>query len=50
MEEYNVNVESLVLSLSETPKQLGDEVRRYWDAIDGGFYDFNRRLHPSNQC
>jgi hypothetical protein len=41
--DYAVNVSSLVLLLSETPKYLGKETWRYWTQIDSGFYDFQRR-------
>jgi insulysin len=43
LDEYQSNVSSLVLSLSETPKFLGKETWRYWGHIDSGFYEFKRR-------
>jgi len=42
--EYASHVSSLVLLMSETPKYLGKEAGRYWNHIDSGFYDFNRRM------
>lgn len=42
-ENYASHIASLVLSLSETPKRLGQEASRYWGCINSGFYDFNSR-------
>lgn len=34
---------ALVLRLLERPKNLAEETSRFWDQIEGGYYDFQRR-------
>ncbi|KAJ8100603.1 Metalloenzyme, LuxS/M16 peptidase-like protein [Lipomyces tetrasporus] len=41
-EDYEKHVKSLVLKRKEKLKNLGEEVARYWNQIENGYYDFSR--------
>lgn len=42
-EEFAMQKASLIAKKQETPKNLGEETRRYWDRITDKYYEFDRR-------
>lgn len=41
-EEYQNQVQSLIVKRLETPKNLGQETQKYWQHISSGYYEFDR--------
>ncbi|CAG8520517.1 10648_t:CDS:2, partial [Scutellospora calospora] len=41
-EEYQKQVQSLITKKLEKPKNLYQEIRRHWNHIDSGYYDFDQ--------
>lgn len=41
-EEYQKQVQSLIVKKLEAPKNLGQETNKYWHHISSGYYEFDR--------
>ncbi|GBB83220.1 hypothetical protein RclHR1_00100024 [Rhizophagus clarus] len=41
-QEYQKQVQSLIVKKLETPKNLGQETHRYWTHVSSGYYEFDR--------
>jgi insulysin len=41
-EEYQKQVQSLIVKKLEKPKNLGQETQRYWNHIGSGYYEFDQ--------
>ena len=41
-QEYQTQIQSLIVKKLEKPKYLFQESGRYWDHIDFGYYDFEQ--------
>lgn len=42
-EDFEKQKASLIAKKEESPKNLGQETKRYWDRITDKFYEFDRR-------
>jgi insulysin len=42
-EDFEKQKASLIAKKEESPKNLGEETKRYWDRITDKFYEFDRR-------
>lgn len=42
-EDFEKQKASLIAKKEESPKNLGEETKRYWDRITDKYYEFDRR-------
>lgn len=41
-QDYQKNIQSLIIKMLEKPKNLFQETQEYWSSISSGYYDFEQ--------